>query len=336
VSQLTVIAAGMSTTVQDVGRWGYQAGGVSVAGPMDAYAHRLANLLVGNSDAEATLEMTLVGPELECEEERLIAVTGAEFDMKIGATPVPSYRAVVLPRRARLRCGSRRWGARSYLAVAGGIDVPTVFGSRATHVSSGLGGLEGRALRSGDRLPLGPLWKRGAPGRSTSNRGPRAARAHGTSSRSGFAEIDFAWQVRDGHAAVRVLSGPQAPAFAEDALPKLQSARYLIDAWSDRMGYRLDGVPLVQTDTTEMISEATSIGAIQVPPSGQPIVLMADRQTTGGYRTLATVITADLGLLGQLAPGDSVSFTLCSRAEALAALMARERRMLAALSTESV
>jgi antagonist of KipI len=334
VSHVTVITPGILTTVQDLGRWGYQSSGVSVAGPMDPYSHRLANVLVGNSEEDATLEMTLAGPELECDDECVIAITGAELELAIDATPVPPYRALRLPPRTRLRCGTRAWGARSYLALSGGVDVPRVFGSRSTHVSSGVGGLGGRALRSGDRLPLGRPARRLPLAPLAGARGGDGPEPR-TTSRADFVDVDFAWHVRDGHARVRVLPGPHTQSFSRDALETLQSAPYRIDARSDRMGFRLDGVPIVQTDRSEMISDATPIGAIQVPPSGQPILLMADHQTTGGYRTIATVITADLGLAGQLAPAESISFIVCSRAEALAALIARERRMLAALPRES-
>jgi antagonist of KipI len=307
---------------------------------MDPYAHRFANALVGNAEADATLEVTLVGPELECDDERLIAMTGAEFELTVDEQPVPMDTAVPLPARSRVRCGRRLRGARAYLAIAGGIDVPRVFGSRATHVATAMGGLGGRALRADDRLPVGPR-------RIDSDHGDhaRAAAAACDSGRGdhipasqlddGHGRIQFSEELPDGYARVRILPGPNQDSFGADALDVLQSSPYRIDPRSDRMGFRLAGASLAPRRGTEMISEATSMGALQVPPSGQPILLMADRQTTGGYPTIATVITADLGLAGQLAPGDSIAFIVCSRAEAIAALIARERWILAATKGQS-
>lgn len=324
MSELRVLTPGLLTTVQDLGRWGFQSSGVSVAGPMDAYAHRLANALVGNTAGAATLEVTLVGPELECDDERVIAMTGAEFEMTVDERPVPMYTPLVVRRRSRVRCGRRLRGARAYLAVAGGIDVPVVFGSRATHLSSGLGGFEGRALRAGDRIPLGPprgLAVAGDDGGHVRAQLPIPAHLHAV--------------LPNGQTRVRILPGSHQDFFAVDALEAIQRSPYRIDPRSDRMGFRLEGVPLTRVNEAEMISDATPIGAIQVPPSGQPILLMADRQTTGGYPTIAAVITADLGLAGQLAPGESIAFTICSPAEAMAALIASERRILAVAGPEA-
>ena len=327
MSALRVIAPGMLTTVQDLGRWGFQSSGVSVAGPMDAYAHRLANALVGNAAEGATLEVTLTGPELECDDERVIAVSGAAFEITADERPVPLDTAVELRPRSRLKFGRRLAGARAYLGVAGGIDVPRVLGSRATHLSSAIGGVEGRALRTGDILPLGPACRDGR--RGPAEQPPplfrRSANASGTGLDAGLP---------NGHARVRVLPGPHLESFAAGALTMLQSSAYRIDPRSDRMGFRLEGARLARTGDTEMISDAIAMGALQVPASGHPILLMADRQTTGGYPIIATVIAADLGLAGQLAPGDSIAFVVCSRAEAMAALIAREQRILAATHAE--
>ena len=153
---LHVLRPGMLTTIQDAGRWGWQARGVSVAGPMDPYAHRLANALVGNPSAAATLEVTLTGPELECLDERVLAVTGADFDVTLEGRPVRMNTALVAPAGSRLKFGERRRGARAYVAIGGGIVVPPVLGSRATHVLGRMGGVAGRPVRAGDRLPLGP------------------------------------------------------------------------------------------------------------------------------------------------------------------------------------
>jgi biotin-dependent carboxylase-like uncharacterized protein len=312
MSEVRVIKPGLLTTVQDRGRWGFQSHGVSVAGPMDAYAHRLANVLVGNADDAATLEVTVVGPEIEFDDERTIAVSGAAFDVAVNGRPVPPDQACAVDRGARLVFGRRLRGTRAYVAIAGGIAVTPVFGSRATHVGSRLGGLDGRPLQAGDRLPL-------AAKRTDTNVSKEA--------RPVFAQ--GVRPVPDGHALVRVLAGPQDDYFTHEALRELQASPYSIGQSSDRMGFRLEGTRLRHARGADIISDATPMGAVQVPASGLPILLMADRQTTGGYPKIATVITADLGLAGQLGPGDTISFAVCSPAEALTALIARERTLLA-------
>ena len=306
---LRVIAPGMLTTIQDQGRWGWQSRGVPVAGPMDPYCHRLANTLVGNQPDRATLEVTLVGPEMEFQDERLAAVTGAEFEIAVDGRAQPLNTPFAVSAGSVLRFGPRRRGARAYVAVAGGIASPPVLGSRATHLPSGMGGLNGGPLRAGDRLPLG---KRGAFSPPPAEKGPYPFFA-----------------VPDGRARVRILPGPHADRLAPDALDGLQSAPYVLDASANRMGYRLHGPRLRHAGDAEMLSDATPLGALQVPAAGEPILLMADRQTTGGYPVLATVISADIRLAGQLAPGDSMVFVVSSRREAMAALIAQEQSLMA-------
>jgi KipI family sensor histidine kinase inhibitor len=305
---LRVISSGMLTTVQDLGRWGFQAWGVPVAGPMDPWSHRLANALAGNDSGDATLEVTLLGPELQFDDERIVAIAGAEFDLTLNGRRVPSNQALLAPPRSRLHFGPRRRGARAYVAVAGGIDVASVLGSRSTHVPSAMGGLNGRPLMDGDELPLGNPRHR--PARLDRPVTPDTL-PHG------------------GPARVRILPGPQDACFERNAWSTLQSAPYAISSTSDRMGFRLEGRGLGHAPGADVISDATPLGSLQVPASGQPILLMADRQTTGGYPKIATVISADVGLAGQLGPGDTVSFAVCSRQEALSALIAAERALMA-------
>lgn len=305
---LTVLRPGMQTTVQDGGRWGLQSRGVPVAGPMDPWSHRLANVLVGNPPDAATLEVALVGPELRFDDDRSVAVVGAEFELTLDDRLVADGRLLRVAGGARLRVGGRSRGARAYVAVAGGIDVPAVLGSRATHVASGLGGCHGRALIAGDRLRLGdPTGSPRLAGRTI----PRMT----------------ALVAPGGTACVRVLPGPQRDRFVEAALDDLQSAPYRLGKDSNRMGFRLEGPPIAHKDTREMLSDATPFGAVQVPRLGHPILLMADRQTTGGYPKIATVIAADIGIAGQLAPGDFVRFELCDEHTALAELRACERTL---------
>jgi antagonist of KipI len=310
-----VIKPGMLTTVQDLGRWGLQARGVPVAGPMDPVSHRVANALVGNDARAATLEVTLLGPELEFEDERAVAVCGAAFELTVDGRLQATETRFVVSAASRLRFGARRGGARAYVAVAGGIDVPLTLGSRATHLVSRMGGIDGRAVKAGDRLPLG------IAGVSDARLKPRATTL--TDVARGFSRAN------NDAALIRVLPGPQADYFAPDALAVLQSAPYVVGAQSDRMGFRLEGPPLTHARGADIISDATPLGVLQVPASGRPILLMADRQTTGGYPKIATMISADVGAAGQLGPGDRVRFAVCAPQEAIAALIAQERALMA-------
>ena len=270
---------------------------------MDWYSHRFANRLVGNSDEEAALEVTLIGPELIANGDVVCAVAGASFELACGERPVPLNAPFVLSRGERLRFRGRGAGARATLAVAGGIDVDPVLGSRATSVVSRTGPFGGRALHAGDVLPVG---RRSHPARASARPLP----------------------LPRGGARLRVLLGPHHARFTDEAVRVFTSTRYAVTQDSNRMGYRLDGAVLSQLEPSDLLSDATPVGSLQVPPSGLPILLMADRQTTGGYPKIATVITADLPLAGQLAPGDWVEFAPCTRAMAIEALRSR----LAALS----
>jgi antagonist of KipI len=303
---LTVVKPGMLTTVQDTGRWGHQAHGVPVAGPMDPVSHRLANAVAGNAPGAALLEITLLGPELAFDDERTVAIAGADFDVTVDGSDVPANARVRVPAGGRLRFGRRLRGARAYLAIEGGVDVPPTLGSRATHVISAMGGFNGRPLRAGDRVPLGSKAATARPP------APPALPVVALPS---------------AHAHLRVLPGPQHDLFAADALDALCSAPYSVAPNSDRMGFRLDGPRLNHRGSADIISDATPLGTLQVPSSGQPILLMADRQTTGGYPKIATLISADLAVAGQLAPGDLITFGVCSPREALAALIAQEQAL---------
>ena len=302
MSALTIVRPGMLTTVQDLGRWGSQHLGVPVAGPMDWYSHRVANRLVGNPDEAAALEVTLLGPEIATNADVVCAVAGAAFDLACGDRPMPLNMPFVLRRGDRLRFLGRGAGARATLAVAGGIDTEEVLGSRATSLTSRMGPFGGRALAAGDVLPIGALLRLERPA-------PRVLPMPGGGTR------------------LRVLMGPHDERFTVEAREALTAGRYTLTLESNRMGYRLDGAVLAAADATDMLSDATPLGSLQVPPSGLPILLMADRQTTGGYPKIATVITADLPLAGQLAPGDWIEFVACSRAVALDALRARMRSL---------
>ena len=304
MAALTVLRPGMLTTVQDLGRWGLQARGVPVAGPMDLYSHRLANVIAGNEPGAAALEVTLIGPELAADADVECVVAGAAFALTAGGRPVSMHERFLVRAGERLRFGARSAGARATLAVRGGVGVEPVFGSRATSVISRMGPFNGRALQRGDVLPMtGDI----APGRSSSA-GPSFPAPLG---------------LPRGGATLRVMPGPQAVMFTSAAYDTLFGGRFTVTPDSNRMGYRLSGPPLQHAGSADILSDATPIGTLQVPASGQPILLMADRQTTGGYPKIATVITADLPLAGQLAPGDWIEFRRVTREEAIDAARRR-------------
>jgi antagonist of KipI len=300
VAEIAIVRPGMLTSVQDLGRWGLQAQGVPVAGPMDEYSHRLANRLVGNPSTAAALEITLIGPEIRATDETLCAVAGATFALSADGHPVAMNAPFLLRAGTSLRFGPRARGARATVAFRGGLATESIFGSRATSLIARMGPFDGRPLRAGDVLPVGD-----------------APREH----RSGPPHP--ALPLPAGGVRVRVLTGPHSEMFTSAAYETLFGGRYAITPQSNRMGYRLEGPRLAHRDRADILSDATAIGSIQVPASGQPILLMADRQTTGGYPKIATVISADLPLAGQLAPGDWIEFKPCTRDDAHAA--ARER-----------
>jgi len=301
---IQILDPGLLTTVQDCGRWGYQSLGVPVAGPMDWISHMSANRLVGNEGRSATLEVTLYGPRLAFLAETIFAVAGAGFELRLDTCPLSCGVAYRARAGSQLSFGRRRGGARAYLAVAGGVDIPLALGSRSTDLASGLGGLGGRALRVGDRLDVGSM-RHGPPMVS-----PLVADA----------------RLPDGGATVRVLAGPDMRSLTGAALAGLTQHRFRVASASNRMAYRFEGPRIEVSSTQGRLSTPTPMGTLQVPPSGHPILLMADRQTTGGYAHVATVISADLPLAGQIAPGDWMTFALCERRDALAALITLEQK----------
>jgi KipI family sensor histidine kinase inhibitor len=297
---VTMLRPGLMTTVQDDGRWGSQHQGVPVSGAMDGASLREANRAVGNPSTAAVLEATLGGVEIRLEHAGALAVTGADLCATLDGHALPLGARVQHAPGSVVRFDARRRGARAYLALDGGLDVAPCLGSRATDLTSGLGGVDGRRLRAGDRVPVGD---------------PLPAMRHELRS-----DAPAARPLPAGGARVRVMPGPHTEWFPPAALDRLCRTRYEVTPESNRMGYRLRGAEPLPRDAREMISDATCPGGLQVPPSGQPILLMADRQVTGGYPIIATVITADLPVVGQLAPGDWIEFDTCTRADALAAL----------------
>lgn len=273
-NRIRVLAPGLLTTVQDLGRYGYAHLGVSASGAADPLSFRLGNLIVGNPENTPALEMTLVGGAFEFESEAVVCLVGSDFG-------VPLWTPIRLQAGGTLRCGATRSGARCYLCVRGGIEIPLVLGSASTHVTTGLGG---RVLRKGDVLEVG-------------DRASHPVRR---------IEAPPAWD----RSVLRVTAGPQRHWF-RDTL-----GCYEVAEESNRMGLRLKGPKLAYRG--EMLTEGVSLGSVQVPPEGQPIVLFVEHQTTGGYPKIANVIAADLPAVGQLRPRDTVRFEEVSLETAMA------------------
>ncbi|HEY8528566.1 MAG TPA: 5-oxoprolinase subunit PxpB [Paenibacillaceae bacterium] len=326
---LTVLDPGLLSTVQDLGRPGWQAFGVSAGGAADREAMRIANALVGNPPDAAVLELTLRGGAYRAEREVLVALFGADFEMFADGRPIPCGCPVRLPAGTVLSFGRPKRGCRAYLAVAGGFDVPPVLGSRSTDLRAGIGGLDGRALRKGDRLPAGNpspdalrLLRKLEEEKSAAEAGrPEIPR-----------EVAFvahdAWFWDGRPVELRFLPGRSWERFSEGARRAFAEAEYAVSPQSDRMGVRLEeGPELRRADTAETVSHGVVPGAVQVPAGGRPIVLGRDCQPTGGYPIIAHVIRADWWKLAQLRPGDRVVFRQTAETEALRLLAMREREL---------
>ncbi len=305
-----VTRAGFLTSVQDLGRTGFRQFGVSTSGALDSYALRVANLLVGNDEGAAALEITLGGLQLRFENERIVAWCGGEFDVQIGSRALPAGHVAYLQAGEELKFGRAQIGCRCWLAISGGIDVPVVLGSRSTDLRANFGGLEGRALRDGDQLSLGEF------------RQSETAAAAGISSWT--APHDWA-SPASRHPSLRFIRGVDWNRFNDVTIQRFTQHELTVSPDSDRMGVRFDGSELKREDETDLISEAVAPGTIQVPPSGKPILLLGDCQTIGGYPKIAHVITVDLGTAAQLRAGDGVRFFEVSLQDAHRLLMERER-----------
>ena len=301
---IEVQEGGLLTTVQDLGRYGYQRYGVPVAGALDQFALRVANVLVGNQEGNAALEITLAGLRLRFLADTVIAITGADLDPRLDDEPVATWRAVAVPHGGILSFRGVRDGVRAYLAIAGGVDVPQVLGSRSTYTRSRLGGHEGRALMPGDRLsavggePVNHLEGRDLP----REQAPSYGNSH----------------------IVRVVLGPQDDAFSEVGLQTFISSTYTVTPQSDRVGFRFDGPEIEHKEGADIVSDGIPFGAVQVTGDGRPIILLADRGTTGGYTKIATVISVDLAQVAQAMPGDTMSFRSVTVEEAHQALRQQE------------
>ncbi|USK58425.1 biotin-dependent carboxyltransferase family protein [Peribacillus asahii] len=311
---LRVIKPGLLTTIQDLGRKGFQKHGVIVSGAMDTYSLRIANLLVGNQEGEAALEVTLMGPTFKVEEDCVIAITGGDLSPIIDERTVPMWRPVYVKKGAILRFGRCKSGCRAYLSVAGGYAISEVLGSKSTYLRGQMGGYKGRALQVDDVVPFN---------------------GHSTMLKHEWTEGFLAakWFV---HAkeflpsripVIRFLAGSQYEYFTNSSKLQFVKNLFKVSSQSDRMGYRISGPALELQHKRDILSEAVSNGSIQVPPDGNPIILLADRQTTGGYPKIAQVITTDLSLIGQLKPGESIQFSQVTLKEAEQLYIQKEQKL---------
>ena len=291
---------GFITTIQDMGRTGYQEFGVPAAGVMDTLSFRKANILVGNDENEAALEVTLMGPMFTFTSDNIIAVTGGDLGAKINGKDIPMYQAILAKKGDTMSFMGIKSGSRAYVAFAGGLDIPVVMGSKSTHMKSNLGGFEGRKLGPGDEIEFT------APKTTLPNMSRRVLPADDFSKAS---------------CELRVILGPQDDCFTEKGIQTFLSSTYTLTNEADRMGLRFEGEKIEHKNGGDIITDGISFGAVQVPSHGQPIVMMADHQTTGGYTKIAGVISVDLPKAAQLKPGCKVTFRAGTVEEAQDALI---------------
>ncbi|GBF10904.1 MAG: biotin-dependent carboxyltransferase family protein [Tepidibacillus sp.] len=300
---LKVIKPGLLTTVQDLGRLGYQQYGIVAAGVMDAFSMQIGNLLVGNPRNEAVLEISIIGPTLQALDDMLLAICGGNLFPTVDGKKIDMWKSFILKKGQILSFGAPVEGARAYLSIAGGFDIPIVMGSKSTYIKAGIGGYKGRALQKDDILFGKGILEKRYVGRLL----------HYDEIPTYKSEI---------HA--RVILGPHLHYFTEEGIQTFLTQTFEISSQSDRMGYRLNGPQITHLSTADIISDAIPFGGIQVPSNGHPIVLMADRQTTGGYTRIATVISVDLPLLAQALPGHTIRFSSISVEEAQVLYKKRE------------
>ncbi|SFK20894.1 antagonist of KipI [Halobacillus dabanensis] len=320
---ISVLKAGLMTTIQDQGRYGNQKNGVIASGAMDQDSHRIANQLVGNTTNVPTMEITLMGPVLEFQQDTCIAICGGHLTPMIDGEPVSMWKPVYIKKGTELRFGQPKSGFRSYLAIAGGFEVPTVMGSASTYIRAGIGGYKGRPLEKGDTLTIGRqsedsqyLMKKLTP----SDPKERLREA------PWFVDSSFTDYIGAKHP-IRVMPGREYDLFETQSQYDFFHTPYTIDSKSDRMGYRLTGSTLKLKEKKDILSEAVAFGTVQVPPEGNPILLLADRQTTGGYPKIGQVASVDLPRIAQMRPGESLTFEQISHDAAQRLLLHHETKL---------
>jgi antagonist of KipI len=308
------IRAGFLTSIQDLGRTGFRQFGVSLGGALDSFGLRVANLLAGGDESAAGLEISFGGLQLRFADERIVAWCGGEFDVRIGSASLPAGHRALAGAGDELKFNHAQSGCRCWLAISGGIDVPFVLGSRATDLRANFGGFEGRALRDGDIVPLG------TPRPSSRRVGTTAGISSWTAPHDWVSPAK-----RD--PILRFVRGIDWFRFNDVTIQRFTNHQFTVSPDSNRMGVRLTGPELQRTDDVDLISEAVAPGTIQVPPGGQPILLLGDCQTIGGYPKIAHVVTVDLGIAAQLRPGDTVRFREISLPEGHRLLFEREQEL---------
>lgn len=301
---IRVLKAGMLTTVQDLGRTGYQSQGFSVAGVMDVRSFKIANLLLDNPENEAVLEFTLIGPTLQFTSETIIAITGGDFTPTLNGEPAPMYQALYINRGDILKFGSARTGSRGYIAFSSYLDIPVVMGSRCTNLKSKIGGFKGRKLKDEDYINF-RIKRRYLPYFLSRKLKPD----------------DFSQE----SATLRVVMGPQDAMFDRQGIETFLSQDYTVTSDFDRMGCRLEGPFIARRESEDMISDGIAYGSVQVPSHGKPIILLSDRQTTGGYPKIATVASVDIPKLVQRKTDHRIRFTAVSVQEAQKLYLEEER-----------
>jgi antagonist of KipI len=309
---LKIISSGLLSTVQDLGRYGYQKEGVIVSGAMDAFALRVGNLLVGNAEGAAGIEVTFLGPRIRFEADQLIAITGGNLSPAINGEAVKMWRPILVRKGSQLDFGAPALGCRAYLAVSGSFDIAKVLGSLSTYLRGEFGGLKGRALKAGDCIPCpGPTAWGQALVQHLAGQGKPAAwvQARWTPAPQLYPQLEETQTIR-------AIKGPEYALFGENSHQAFWQEEFIVTSDSDRMGYRLHGPALSLKKENEMVSSAVTFGTIQVPADGHPIALLADHQTTGGYPRLAQVITADFSKLAQVPLGRKIRFEEVSLEEA--------------------
>lgn len=305
---IRVLKAGMLTTVQDLGRTGYQSQGFSVAGVMDVRSFKIANLLLDNPENEAVLEFTLIGPTLQFTSETIIAITGGDFQPTINGNPAPMYTALYMNRGDILKFGSARTGSRGYIAFSSYLDIPVVMGSRCTNLKSKIGGFKGRKLHDEDYISF------------------RIKRRYLPFFLSRKLDLD---EFDQEEAELRVVLGPQSDMFTKDGIHTFLSETYTVTSDFDRMGCRMEGPFIASKNGSDIISDGIAFGSVQVPSHGKPIVLLADRQTTGGYAKIATVATVDIPKLVQRKTDHKIRFKAISVEEAQKLYLEEEKEYVA-------
>ncbi|MDR6998868.1 biotin-dependent carboxyltransferase family protein [Neobacillus niacini] len=311
-----ILHPGLLTTIQDLGRYGSQKYGVIVSGAMDSYSLRAANLLVGNKENEGALEVTLFGTSLLFEEDRVIAITGGDLQAVIDEKKAPTWRPILIRKGSVLQFKSAINGCRAYVAFAGGMAVPEVMGSRSTYLRAGIGGFKGRALQKEDVLGFGEM----------NELNQSIVTKLEQTERNPTWSINFTKLVNlQQTQTIRVIRGTEFNLFNEKSRRGLFDEPFRLTIQSDRMGYRIEGPHLSLEKQFELLSEGVTFGTIQVPPNGNPIVLMADRQTTGGYPKIGQIISVDLSSMGQLQPNAVIQLKEISHEEAEKELLAKEK-----------